>query len=295
MRFDLNDLRLFLAIVDAGSITRGAGDSHLSLAAASERLRNMEEEAGLRLLERRPRGVATTLAGESLAHHARMILRQSETLREDMARHVRTDTVRLYANTEAIAEFLPERLAQWLARHPGIALDLRERTSAETVAAVEAGVAELGIVSDSVDARGLRLHDLADARLVLAVPAGHPAAGQGGSTLAQLSREAFVGLFSASALQAHIDSQARQAGQRLAYRVRMKTFRGVCEMVSQGVGIAVVPESSARRHRPGMGFDTAALREPWAMRRLCLCRRDGVELPPPVRDLARHLSGGHEP
>ena len=52
MRFDLADLRLFLAIVDAGSITHGALAANLSVAAASERLRDMEASGGVRLLER---------------------------------------------------------------------------------------------------------------------------------------------------------------------------------------------------------------------------------------------------
>lgn len=52
MRFDLTDLRLFLAVVEAGSITHGAAAANLSLAAASERLRDMEAVGGVSLLDR---------------------------------------------------------------------------------------------------------------------------------------------------------------------------------------------------------------------------------------------------
>src|SRR3546814_6889932 len=76
MRFDLTDLRLFLAVVDAGSITHGAADAGLSLPAASERLRDMEAAGEVKLLERGRRGVWTTPAGEALAHHARLVMRQ---------------------------------------------------------------------------------------------------------------------------------------------------------------------------------------------------------------------------
>ncbi len=76
MRLDLADLQLFLCIADAGSITAGAQRANLALASASERLRKMESAVGVALLERRPRGVITTEAGEALAHHARLMLRQ---------------------------------------------------------------------------------------------------------------------------------------------------------------------------------------------------------------------------
>ena len=67
MRFDLIDLRLFLAVVDAGSITHGAADAGMSLPAASERLRDMEAAGEVLLLQRGRRGVSPTEAGEALA------------------------------------------------------------------------------------------------------------------------------------------------------------------------------------------------------------------------------------
>lgn len=62
MRLDLADLRLFIAIVDTGSITGGAANAHLALASASERLRKMEAEIGVPLLHRHARGVTMTEA-----------------------------------------------------------------------------------------------------------------------------------------------------------------------------------------------------------------------------------------
>jgi len=121
VRFDLADLRLFLCVLEAGSITQGAVRANLALASASERLRNIEAGAGVALLERRPRGVCATEAGEALAHHARLILRQQALLRgelHDFATGAR-GTLHFYANTAAMTEFLPPRLASWLADRPG--------------------------------------------------------------------------------------------------------------------------------------------------------------------------------
>ena len=84
MRFDLVDLRLFCEVADAGSITRGAERCALALAAASTRIRNMEDALGAPLLERSRQGVTPTPAGRTLLKHARTILSQTARLREDL-------------------------------------------------------------------------------------------------------------------------------------------------------------------------------------------------------------------
>ena len=113
MRLDLADLRLFIAIVDTGSITGGAANAHLALASASERLRKMEAEIGVPLLHRHARGVTMTEAGEVLARHARPLLAQQQRLRQAMHAFAcgQRGTLRLFANTSAMSAFLPGKLA----------------------------------------------------------------------------------------------------------------------------------------------------------------------------------------
>jgi molybdenum-dependent DNA-binding transcriptional regulator ModE len=133
MGFDLADLRLFLCVVDAGSITAGARQANLALASASERIRNIESDSRVVLLERSRRGVVTTEAGEALANHARLILRQHSLLQgelRDVSAGTR-GTLLLYANTAAFIGLLPRRLAPWLAQLPRLNIDLRECRSAE--------------------------------------------------------------------------------------------------------------------------------------------------------------------
>jgi len=84
MRLDLADLHLFLCVADAGSITQGTARANLALASVSARLRSIEADAGIALLERHPRGVITTEAGEALAHHARLMLRQQALLKDEL-------------------------------------------------------------------------------------------------------------------------------------------------------------------------------------------------------------------
>src|SRR5258706_15903830 len=131
MHFDLTDLRLFLHVAEAGSITAGAARSGLALASASARVRGMEEQAGVPLLERGRRGVEPTPAGRTLLHHARLVTGQVERIRGELGEYARglKALVRLLPNSPAPAEFLQEIRAPSLAANPSVDVDLDERQS----------------------------------------------------------------------------------------------------------------------------------------------------------------------
>ncbi|MGL4965288.1 MAG: LysR substrate-binding domain-containing protein [Inquilinus sp.] len=295
MRFDLTDLRLFLHVAEAGSITAGAERAALALASASARIRGMEAVAGTALLQRGRRGVAPTPAGEAVLHHARLVLQQMERMRGELGDYARglKGHVRILGNTAAVTEFLPEPLAEWLATHPRIDIDLEERPSHAIVEAVAAGLADLGIVADMADGGaadgGLERIPFRIDRLVLAAPRGHPLAARRRIAFAEVLGEDFVGLSPGSALQDHLARHAARAGRPLKLRVRLGGFDAVCRMVEQGVGLAVVPETAARRCRRSMAIRAVPLSDPWALRRLSICVRSLGALPVHARRLVEHL------
>ena len=135
MRFDLVDLRLFVLVVEAASITHGAARAGMALASASERIRLMEDSLGAPLLERNRRGVRATPAGSALVHHAQLVIQQLDRMRAELSEYAEglRGRVRLLANTTATAEFLPAALGAFLSLHPQIDIDLEERSSREIV------------------------------------------------------------------------------------------------------------------------------------------------------------------
>lgn len=293
MRYDLTDLRLFLAVVDTGSITHGATRANLSLPAASERLRELERSGGLKLLDRGRRGTVPTSAGETLAHHARIVFRQLDRMHGELAEYgkgIRT-TVQLLANTAAMTEYLPERLGPWLAAHPRIDVDLKERQSSDIVKAVSGGLAEIGVIADSTDHAVLQTHPFAIDRLVVVAAHDDALAKRKEVVFSTLLDREFVGL-SEGALQDHIQAQAVRLGKRLKLRFRVRTFEGICRMVAQGVGLGIIPEPAARRCRRSMRIALIGLADGWASRRLSVCFRSQSELTPVAADLVAHLSDG---
>ena len=291
MRFDLADLSLFRHIVDAGSITHGAERANLALAAASTRIRNMEEALGAALLVRGRQGVQPTQAGRTLLQHARTILRQAERLREDLGAYAGglAGQIRVLSNTNALTEFLPEALSSFLATHPNVSVDLEERLSDEIVGLIAEGVADLGIVAATVDVSALKTFPFRKDRFVLVVARSHPLAKRAKIAFAEVLDHDFVGLDRASALQRFLADKATRIGQPLRLRVQLRSFDAVCRMVECNVGIGIVPESTARRVARTMAIVPVALTDPWAVRELTICIRSFEELPPYARQLVEHL------
>lgn len=282
MRFDLTDLRLFVNVVEAGSLTAGAERTHLSLASASQRVLGMEETLGTPLLVRRKNGVQPTDAGHTLLAHARRVLDQVEQLRSELGVYGQglQGRVRLLCNTSAMTQHLPRVLARFLAEHPRVSIDLQERPSEEIVEELRGGLADLGIVSDAVATAGLDCIVWAQDDLVLLVPRGDPLASRRSIALADAAQRDFVGLAAGSPLQEHVAAHARRLGQRLAYRIQVRSFEAVCAMVAQGIGVAVVPRAVLPLQRAQRSALRALpLSDPWARRRLLVCSRASAPLP----------------
>jgi len=288
MRFDLGDLRLFLSVVENGSLTAGARAMHLALASVSERIAGMEAALGAPLLERNRRGVRTTAAGDALVRHARTILGQVEQMRGDLRTYATglKGRIRLLSNTAAIATFVPHRLCQFLVAHPDLSIDLDERPSVHIVQALVDGRADLGLVADSADLGALQAHLLGTDQLVVVACRAHRLAGALSVAFADLLDEPIVGLAD-TALEAHLAERAARLGRQLDYRIRLRSVDNVAMHVAAGVGVAILSEAVART----LGRDLARvpLAEAWATRKLYLCARDFAGLAPHARLLARQL------
>lgn len=291
MRFDLIDLSLFRHVVEAGSITRGAERANLALAAASTRIRNMEEKLGAPLLLRGRHGITPTPAGRTMLQHTRAILAQAEKLREDLGAYAGglAGQVRVLSNTNALTEFLPETLSSFLTAHPNVSVDLEERLSDEIVGLIAEGVGDIGIVAGTVDAGRLTTYPFRSDRFVLVVGREHPLARHARIAFADVLEHDFVGLDRASAIQRFLASKAERVGRPLRLRVQLRSFDAVCRLVERNVGVGIVPETTARQATRGMAIKAVDLTDDWALRELTICIRDFDALPPYAQQLVEHM------
>lgn len=289
MQFDLTDLRLFVTVVEQGSLTRGARASNLALASASERVSRMEVAFGASLLERNRRGVQPTAAGGALVRHARLILGQVEQMRGELRSYATglKGYIRLMSNAAALAGFLPREIGRFLADYPDLSIEVRERPSSEIALALADGRADLGVVADITDLTALQTHPIARDQLVVVAGKKHRFKHKPPLTFTAIVDEPFIGL-SDGALESHLGERAARLGRQINYRVHLRSIEDVGMLAAANVGIAVMSEASVT-HLPVSELKILPLNEPWAVRQLHLCAREFASLTPHANLLAQRL------
>lgn len=291
LHFDLVDLRLLVRIAEAESLTGGAAAMHLSLPAASARVKHLEERVGAKLLHRCPQGVELTPPGIAFVQHARAVLAQLEHLRADLQEYAIgiKGHLRLFANTTASSEFLPQVLRTFLLQHPDVNVDLRERSSDEIVRAVLDGQTDLGIVAGTVRTGRLETIPYREDRLVLVVDSAHPLAAESTIDFVRTLDFDQVGLHEASAIHAFMQRVCDELHRKLRLRIQAGNFETACRMIEAGIGVGVLPASAASRHARTMAIRIVPLRDDWALRRLLICKRSLEALPSFALDLVELL------
>ncbi|MBN9205321.1 LysR family transcriptional regulator [Methylibium petroleiphilum] len=291
-RIDPFDLRLFGAVAEAGSITAGAREMHLSLSAASARLQNLEHALGAALLVRSKQGVVPTDAGRTLRRHAGRLQRDMEALHAEMSAHAHgvRSSVRVLCNTAAMTEYLPALLGRFLVAHPDIDVDLRELGSPDVLRTMRQEHADIGIVADYVDTEGLSTRVFLEDRLVVLQPVqAGGRAGRRALRFADVIDRPFVGLPAESGLSRFLQAQALRQGRGLHHRVRVRSLDAVAALVADGAGIAVVPAVAAARLASAR-ITVRPLADAWATRRLLLCTAVDAEPGAGAAALLRFLS-----
>ncbi|WP_110685023.1 LysR family transcriptional regulator [Salinicola aestuarinus] len=290
-RLDFVTLRLFVAIADELSLTRAAEREHLALAAVSKRISDLEQQLGISLLYRRPRGIELTAAGHAFLHHAHQMLNDLSRLDADMSEYSIgiKGHIRLHANTSSIIEFLPDDLGDFMERFPQIRIDLRERVSHEIIGAVRDGLADIGLYAGHVNAEGLDVRPWRRDRLVLVTPADHPLAARSQVALFDALDNDFIGLEQDTALQALLQRGSRGFDRPLRMRIQVRSFEGICRMIDRGMGVGILPERAVGAVRHGLRLATLPLTDDWAARELYLAVRDVAALPVIARQLVDHL------
>jgi DNA-binding transcriptional LysR family regulator len=289
MRPDLSSLALFVRIAETRSLTKAADACHIALAAASRRIAQLEHQFGVKVLYRTTRGVELTPAGHALLYHAQQMLAQVDEMRAEISDYSSgvKGMVRIHANASALAQYLPDDLASFAAKHPAVKLSLGEERSVAIVEAVHAGTADVGIVMEGADAKGLELIEYRTDTLTAVVPRAHRLKARKVAFEALLDED-FVGLESNTVISSLMLQSAQKAGKPLRLRVQVKSFDIVARMIQAGLGLGVLPDGTAPTFAP-MGLRYVALTDAWARRRMYVCVRQYASLPAPARQLVDHL------
>jgi DNA-binding transcriptional LysR family regulator len=292
MHFDLVDLRLIVRVAELNSLTRSAESSHISLAAASTRIKNLEESVGAKLLYRSSQGMTLTQPGKTFVRHAMVVLGQIENMRGDMQEYADgiKGQLRIFSNTTALCEFLPPVLGRYLQSHPDININLREMLSHDIVRAVLDGHADIGVVAGTVNTENLEIIPYRSDQLVLVVPANHPLAKRPSVSFIETLSLVHVGLHEASALHAFLRQICDRMHSELQLRIQVGNFQAACRMIEAQAGVGILPASAVHLHAMSMAIHIVPLEDAWADRQLHVCVRNLEAMPAFARDLVAMLA-----
>lgn len=290
---NLTTLRYFVAVCDAGSLTRAAEQENIVTSALSKRLAQLEEDLSTVLMERGRRGVLLTPAGETLLEHSRAILGSARRISEDMKAYgngVR-GKVHLLGTASAISESLADDVSAFmkLPEHREIQVDIQEAVSQEIVRRIREGSASIGVLWDAADLRGLSHMPYRTDRLAVVVHPDHPLARLNECSFDDTLAYEHVGLESASAVNVMMARAAALVGKRMRYRAQVSTFESALRIIRANLGIAVIPQEVVQAYGDLVKLRIIALTEPWAPRRFVICRHAEKPLPTAAALLASYL------
>jgi len=246
---ELRQLEYFVAVADEAHFTRAAQRVLVAQPAISQQIRRLEAELGEPLFDRDRRHVRLTAAGRTLLPHARATLAAAGRAKAAVRSlsGLLSGQLTVGAFEGAPEGLLATALGSFRRAHPAVEVQAREGYAAELLTAVQRGdldAAIAGLPDTAKPPPGVTVTELASDPLVVAVSPDHPLAREPGIPLTRLRDEPMIVLTSDSSQRAHIESACRKAG--FEPRVTAETMRLslLWQLVSQGVGIAVVPRSS---------------------------------------------------
>jgi DNA-binding transcriptional LysR family regulator len=294
---ELRHLRYFAAVAETGSLSRAARKLFIAQPPLSLQIKQLEEELGVALFTRHPKGVRLTPAGERLVPEARHLLERAAQLR-DAARAATRDataggSLAIGYVPSASSTVLPELVKQLRRRSPGVVLQLREMISDEQADALVAGHIDAGVARvlprHARLAAGCQIPD----PFCLALPRGEPVAG-GARNLRDYAEHDFVG-FTRHRGPAYFDRSIHlcsQAGFSPRIRYEASTVHGVLDLVSAGLGVALVPASTLLLGVKGVVVAPLRRRAPGDVLSLLRRKADGNPLLPVLEAAAGQIFTG---
>ncbi|MFE6286364.1 LysR family transcriptional regulator [Streptomyces sp. NPDC057877] len=249
--FDLDALRLLVAVAETGSFTRAADRLNYTQSAVSRRIATLEQRAGGPLFVRLPRGVRLSPAGRTLHRHALEVLdRLARAQRELAVLHAgRGGLLHVGAFATANISLLPSALRALQHAEPRVEVVAVEGPTGTLVRRVADGALDLAVISDYPSglpsADGITTTVLCEDELLVALPRGHRLAGTDPVDLAELRDEAWLQSAYGDRATLLADACAR-AGFTPRKVIRIAEWTGKFGYVAAGLGVALVPSLAAR-------------------------------------------------
>lgn len=249
---NLRQLEVFVAVIETGSFSRGALATSLTQSTVSQHIAALEDEAGLRLLDRGGRGVLPTQAGKLYLRHARRVLAECRALRTALAEFngLQQANLTLGASNIPANYLVPRILPQLASSYPGVRLSMQVGDSQAILERLSANECELAVVGSRNNERGLVFEPLAKDTLILVVNPRHPWSQRNPLELDDLGQSAMLLREQGSGTGKALTESLHQAGfdpARLQVAGHLGSNEAVRQTLLGGFGAAFLSEISVRQ------------------------------------------------
>lgn len=291
MRFDLTTLKLFISVIDHGSITRAAEREYIVPSAASKRIGDLEAQLGVALLVRQHAGVVPTAAGEALVRHAREVIKTLDRIPDALSTLAADDPpdIRILANQTAVVVLVAD-LASYIAQRPPVKIRLDEGQSLPIIESVAQGSADIGVIGHFQPADRLHVVPYRSIPLMLVVPASHPLASRGTISFAEALEFDLITLVQGTAIRGWALAAAARMARKPKFTMQVQSYEAMRAMVHAGLGIAVIPAPNILPYKDLFQVRALPLTDDWACMQLYMVCARHTAGTPAIDDLLAHLA-----
>jgi DNA-binding transcriptional LysR family regulator len=265
---NVSRLRILKEVAHRGSLSSAADALSYTQSAVSQQISALEAETAMTLLERHPRGVRLTAAGQTLVGHAEGILAQLDAAEAALSAiaGLRGGRLRMASFPTAGATLMPLAIATFRQSYPDVELTLAEGEPEEIVPRLRAGELDLALLFEfaeetALEAGTTRTELLEDA-MYLALPLAHPLARKQKLRLEDLAEEAWVQTSRSSPCARHVVRSAHAAGFEPNVAFESDDYQTVQGLVAAGVGVALIPELALSVVREDIAIRSLSPRPP---------------------------------
>ena len=286
---DLFTLKLFVSAVEEQQIGLAAIRENIAASTATKRIQDLEDIAGIKLLERGPKGVVPSPAGAVLVRYIRRIFESLDDMRAEVASF--TDGMRgeltVASARTIIVPFIAREMGDFQREYPLVDLVMHEMENGDIVQAVAHGEADVGVFATSheLDLGGVDVTPYRTDRLIAVVPNGHRLSSCASVTFADLLPEKLIAV---TAMLGALRVAARRLGVDFEPRHTVSSAGVAVSLVEAGLGVTIQPECLVSHELFGR-VTVLEFAEPWAVRDIHIATARGRELNPLASVLIKQL------
>ncbi|RUM49140.1 MAG: LysR family transcriptional regulator [Marinomonas sp.] len=248
---NIKQVKAFLSVAESLSFAQAANQLHLSQPALSLAIKGLEEALGGKLLTRTTRTIALTPEGDALVPIAKRLLAQWQDAEDEIKQRfaLQLGKISIAAMPSFAGSLLPKAIQQYHQRFPNIQVAIDDVLSDIVVERVANNSVELGVTFEPQHSEGLTFYPLYNDEFIAILPNQHPLASQQEVTWATLLQHNFITLQRPSSVRKMIENTLKDANIDLTVAFDAHQLTTVIRMVSEGMGVAVVPATCRQQIR----------------------------------------------